>query len=482
MTTRKAVARTVAPPSHRRPPPAPTPAAASADDAVDRLWRFLSSVRLALILILATAAAALAGALLIQVPAGVASAGDYAAWLDQVRPRYGALTNFFSALGLFNVFGSLWFRLLLGLLILNVIICTANRWQGLWHSIAHPRVRMHETFFRQAGSHAEWVIAGEAASVVGDRLRAELRRQRYRVLVERDDSATYLYADLNRFGKLGTLASHASIVLVLAAVVISSLWGFRDSGFVVPEGATRSIGFGTTLALKLEKFADEYYPEGPPKDYRSDVVLYDNGVEVRRATIRVNEPLEYKGIRFHQAFFGPAAAIEVKDSQGQLLLSDAVALQWQRQSDGRAVGTFVIPGTGQSAELAAPRSGEFDAEIPAGQIQLQLYKDAQAQTPSLVVNLKQGQWTRVGNLDIRFVQERQFTGLQIVYDPGAALIWVASVLFVLGMLSVFLFPHRRVWALCRETSNGTRVLLASPSKGAGLPDADWQRLTSDLRR
>lgn len=60
---------------------------------VKRLWRFLCSVRLALVLILAIAAASLAGALIIQAPDGVADNPlTYARWLEDVRPRFGAFT------------------------------------------------------------------------------------------------------------------------------------------------------------------------------------------------------------------------------------------------------------------------------------------------------------------------------------------------------------------------------------------------------
>lgn len=492
MTTRKMAPRTAAGPDPRgnaaakapaRPStplqPQPVPLASTPlDDLIDRAWRLLSSLHLALILLLAIAAAALAGTLLVQVPAGVETAADYAAWLQQVRPKYGALTDLLSALGLLSVFGSLWFRLLLGVLILNVVICTVNRWQGLWQSIARPRVRMGESFFQQAGNRASWTTSDRGA---GERVQEALRRRRYRVLVEQDGPTTYVYADRNRFGKLGTFASHLSIVLLLAGTVSGGLWGFRSGDFVVPEGATRPVGHGTNLAVKLERFADEYYPEGGPKDYMSDVVLYDSGQEVRRETIRVNEPLVYGGVRFHQAFFGPAAVVEVRDGQGQVIFADPVALPWRREGDERAVGVFTVPSTGQVGQLVAPRSGAFDSQIPAGQLQLQVFRDAQARVPSFVGNLVQGRWTRVDDLEFRFVQERQFTGLQVVYDPGGPVVWLAAALFVLGLMSVFYFPHQRVWALCRETESGTQVLVGSPTKGSAIADVDWQRLTSDLR-
>ena len=61
------------------PVPAPTAERmSSVDSALDRLWHFLTSMKLALILMLVFAALCLVGTLVIQAPAEVA--GDVAKW------------------------------------------------------------------------------------------------------------------------------------------------------------------------------------------------------------------------------------------------------------------------------------------------------------------------------------------------------------------------------------------------------------------
>ena len=81
--------------------------------------------------------------------------------------------------------------------------------------------------------------------------------------------------------------------------------------------------------MELDHFTDEYYLEGPPKDYSSELIIYDNGVEVKRGTVRVNSPMSYKGISFHQAFFGQTAVMDVKDETGASIFSAGVPLAWQ---------------------------------------------------------------------------------------------------------------------------------------------------------
>ena len=61
---------------------------------IDRLWRFFSSVRLALVLMLVLTGLSLIGALLIQAPGDVlADKEAYAFWLESAAaPKYGAWT------------------------------------------------------------------------------------------------------------------------------------------------------------------------------------------------------------------------------------------------------------------------------------------------------------------------------------------------------------------------------------------------------
>ena len=49
-----------------------------------------------------------------------------------------------------------------------------------------------------------------------------------------------------------------------------------------------------------------------PKDYVTDLVLSVDGREVARQDVRVNDPLRYDGVMFHQAHFGIAAVMEIR--------------------------------------------------------------------------------------------------------------------------------------------------------------------------
>src|SRR3990172_6795368 len=108
-------------------------------EVVGRIWRFFTSVRLALVLILILTGAVLVGTLLDQIPGSVLSdSSAHAQWLERARTKYGVWTNAMDFLGLFNVFHGLWFRVLIGLLTANIIVCTLNRWKGIWATAFPP--------------------------------------------------------------------------------------------------------------------------------------------------------------------------------------------------------------------------------------------------------------------------------------------------------------------------------------------------------
>ncbi len=53
----------------------------------------------------------------------------------------------------------------------------------------------------------------------------------------------------------------------------------------------------------------------------------------------------------------------------------------------------------------------------------------------------------------------KYSGFQVSRDPANPFIWIASVLFVIGLIAVFYFPHREVWVLTQKNDKGSRLLI-----------------------
>jgi cytochrome c biogenesis protein len=465
-------------------PPAARPAAKpSAMDYVDRgleaLWSFLTSMRLAMVLLLALAALGVLGSLIVQAPQGVL--GDSSAkadFLAEVRPKYGGWTGLMDTFQLFEIFNSLLFKILMAGLTISLIACSIHRTPGIWRTITKPRLDVGPAFFEHAPQHEAVVVRhtpAETLSIVG----GVLRHRRYRTLSS-DDGTIHVYADRFRWALFSGLIGHLALVIILAGVIIGAYFGYRNSSFTIAEGSTLAVGAEPGLELQLIDFTDSYYPDtGMPEDYASQVVLYKDGTEVARQTIRVNDPLHYGDTTFYQAFFGPAAVMTIKDGSGNDVLNEGIPLAYSAEG-GRRAAIFLIPGTSYTGELVSTL-GNTDPDIKPGQMQMTLYsRDTGSVVDSRVVD--QGTAATVGDLTVTFDRESQFTGLSVSRDPGVMLVWLGGALLFGGFALRFLLPHKRVWArITPRGKDGAVLAMASLGSRDAALGTDFEKLVSDVR-
>jgi cytochrome c biogenesis protein len=235
-----------------------------ASGVFDRLWHLFISMRTGLALILFLAVLAGIGTLLIQAPAGAASdPAAYAAWLDSVRPRFGGWTSVLDALGMFNVFSSIWFRGTIVLLSASILACSVNRTPKLWRQAVHPRTVAGSAFFEHAALSAS-VPAGDSVEAATVQLTRELRGRHFRVLrTDVADGGVAIYADRFRWGPYGTVIAHLSLMVILVGGVLGTT-GFRSPDFAVTIGSTVDVGNGTDLSVQATSFSDSYYENGSP--------------------------------------------------------------------------------------------------------------------------------------------------------------------------------------------------------------------------
>ncbi len=499
------------------------------DVALEALWHALTSMRVAMVLMIALAVLCVAGSLVLQVPTGMGD--DPSArtqWLDSVRPRFGGWTAVLvyapngltlaigigllcfavvrsmderefvgvglaglaigaigaialatDGIGLFNAFNSLLFRVLVASLTISLIACSVHRVPGAWRTATQPRVDVGPGFFEHAPQH-ETIVAHASSADALARLSTVLKKRHYRTLVQ-DDGTVHVYADRYRFMAFASLAGHISLVLILLGAIIGTSWGYKNQYFVVPEGSTVLTGTEAGLSLKLIDFTDSYNTEnGAPSDYTSQVVLLKDGQQVAAQTIRVNEPLTYDGSTYYQRAFGPAVVLTIKDASGTTVYSEGMPLDGS-STDGsdRAAGTLTLPGTGDMINVFAT-NGTSDSTIQPGQVQAVLYS-AGASAASDAKVLDQGKPQPLGKYTVTFDREAKYTVLSISRDPGQYLVWLGAFLLFAGFTLVFLLPQRRVWA--RISSRGAMTVLSVASLGrrdAAL-GTDFEDLVTDIR-
>jgi cytochrome c biogenesis protein len=422
-----------------------------------RLVRLLSSIRLAMALILGIALVVLVGTVVDQVPVVMrADPAAYTRWLDVERGKYGSWMGLLQRLDLFNVFHSTVFRGLIALLAVSIVVCTMRRWRSVWVLTFHTRVRMTETFLTHAKFHETMDVAMPAAQAA-EQVRKSLSGARYRVRTEAAGTSVAVFAEKNRFSRFGTFFTHLGLVLILVGAIAGGVWGFKDPQFVVAEGSTKDVGQGTNLAVRLDRFTADYYPDGRPKAYLSDMTVLKDGKVVKQGTVGVNSPLHYGGIAFHESYYGPAAVLKVQDSTGQVIFEGGVPLTLKTADGLRPEGSFELPDQNLLVYVIGPTSGQADSLVPPGEVRLDFYQDyIRVARPG---NIVQGQPTPIGDMTFTFEREGAFTGMQLVKDPGVNLIWVAGGLMIVGMVMLFYLPPRRLWALCKAKDDGSSEVL-----------------------
>ena len=296
-------------------------------------WRLLGSLGFALVMLGFLALAGLLSILLPQVPAQIEnSPAAVAAWVEFQKGKFGPLTEPMFRLGLFDVFASRWFIATLGLLAVAVFAYIVSRLPQFWQNIARPQERVPDSFFDRAANRVafatpEQAQEGEAASRLADLLAA----RRYKVSAVRQGATTYLFADRFAWAQVGNLITHLAVIIFLVGGLTSSLGGFT-SALIIAEGTASpvfAVSDPNQMQVEVIDAVGLFDERGTPADYRTELVIYQGGGEVKRGVVTVNDPLTFGGYRFHQsAFFGEGAALVVRDAaSGNALYREVLVLQ-----------------------------------------------------------------------------------------------------------------------------------------------------------
>jgi cytochrome c biogenesis protein ResB len=279
-------------------------------------WRSLSQLRFGVILLALLLGAVVLGTLFPQLP----QQADKATWWEAVRNRYGALHGPLQALGLFNFSEALWFKSLLGLLLLTTLACFLNRVWPLSRVVFRPRTRISAERFDRAGMRAQ--LTFPSADAAESALTEALRQRRYRVQIERraptearSHFELFVRADRHRLTRLGTLLTHVGLLVLLMGAACSGLLSWRVPALTITSGQVTPVGNGTSVGLRCDQFRILHYDDGTPQDYRAQITLIaENGDELRQGTIRINHPLKYAGVNYYlQSLHLPALPASLGD-------------------------------------------------------------------------------------------------------------------------------------------------------------------------
>ncbi len=423
----------------------PVTGGAGGPSALDRLWQFFTSVKLAVFTLIALAVASVFGTLVEQNLPREKYREIYEDWAFELMDRAD----------LFDMYHSWWFLALLVLFTINLACCTIDRFPKALNVVRNPRTKLDEDLLDTLPLADRWKrkgTAGDWAPRYADALSSLFAKP----LVAAEGEEIHMYAEAGMASRFGVYVTHLSIIVIFLGAIVGNMAGFK--GFVnLPEGESVSqvpVRGGSRMqelgfTLRCNSFRVETYPSGQPRAYISDLSVIEGGKEVlRKRDVVVNDPLRHKGIWFYQASYGEA---------------------------GGAVARVEVPGAGGSAPEVLSLAAGQTATIPGyGTVRpLEYSRDFKGAGPALRLTVeKPGMpaaelWLpESGNpgpgaggdgmpaISFRGLAPWMYTGLQVARDPGVGIVWVGCGLMILGIVMAFFLSHRRVWLRLSKGADG----------------------------
>ena len=447
----------------------------------DALADFFSSLKLAIFLMITMAILATVGTVIQQgerPEVYIKEYGESAYW-------------WFVKLGFIDIYHSWYFSTILVLLCINSMTCFHQRFPAIWRSIRQDKVNVTAQFIQNLKCSATVDLPAERGRVTEDMALAFAERG-YRVVVNKGDAETTIYATKGIMGRVAAHVAHLSVTLIVIGGILGNVVGFRDFG-VCLEGETYHIPQGN-FDLHVDKFWIDYYDNGAVKSYNSTLTVIENGESKLTKTITVNDPLVYKGIWFYQSSYGDSwdrvekARVVVREKATDKVVGEAI-LEWKKEAVFKDLGlklqlTDFVADFGFDAKDRRVYSKTVEHENPA--IKLAITEREQTLTSPWVFYNYPDLFDIQGSkykFELTGYLAKKFTGLQITKDPGVLIVWIGSTLLVVGVTLSAAIYHRRVWAKVVPGPQGQGVVVyvgGTAYKGQIDFDREFERFAARL--
>ncbi len=445
-------------------------------DPLNKIWDFFTSVRLTIVLLLTLAATSIIGTL---IPQNQEPAAYFQAF-------GGFLYRLFDLFGLFDMYHSGWFQLLILLLTINIIVCSIDRISASRRILFVRKPAFNLARFRNL-KHKEKFKDDRTADQLQEVYQAYVKRHFRHSHTETTDTGYAVYGEKGRWTRFGVYMVHLSVVLLLIGGLIGSIFGF-DGWVNIPEGESVSRiqlrSQAQVLQLDFEIRCDDFdvsfYDTGAPKEFRSSLTILEQGREVLKKDIIVNDPLRYKGISLYQASYGQLPSDKLVLSftsakTGMIYTRNAGVNQTMTLPE--KLGTFVLK------ELrAAAKFGDHD--IGEAYIGVLTPPNGDPQEVFLPLRFPSFDKMRKGQVVIAVVDQvqRYYTGLQVAKDPGVWVVYVGFILMIIGCYITFFMQHQQI---CVELASGSKtevIVAGTANKNKMAMQTKIDRIAEKLAR
>ncbi|MFD9128950.1 cytochrome c biogenesis protein ResB [Kitasatospora sp. NPDC059571] len=504
---------------------ADTPAGIGVRGWLRWMWRQLTSMRVALILLFLLSLAAVPGSL---IPQNSEDSFKVETW----KAAHKSVAGIYDRLQLFDVYSSVWFSAIYILLFVSLAGCIVPRtWQFVGVLRAQPPAAPRN--LTRMPVYAAWRTDADPAAVSAA-AHALLKRRRFRANL----AGGAVAAEKGYLREVGNLLFHFSLFALLAGFAWASLAAGSGSKIVI-EGQGfantttqlddfKGSRFYTTddlqaFGFKLDSFTARYQTTGADigtaREFTAHV-RYWNGSDSEKLTkgdIQVNHPLEIDGSKVFLNGHGYAPVVTVKNAKGEVVYSGPTPFLPQ-DSNLTSVGVFKVSDYGDKdgkrtqlgfsgifsptspitpdmvkgwnslfPAAADPRliltvyAGDLgtDSGLPQNVYQLdtahmtQLKQDGKlasaALKPGEVWALPDGYGT------LTFDGYRQWAQFSVSHRPGNTIALLGAVCAILGLIGSLFVQRRRIWVRATAGPDGATLV-----EVAGLARSESARTAEEL--
>lgn len=469
--------------------------------AAEKVWKFFSSVKLAVVLLIILAIVSVIGTVIQQNEAP-----------ERYIQEYGQSTyQLFERLGFFDMYHTWWFVLLLFLFTANLTVCTLERLPNTLKIILAPLKPMDEEILKAVSLKKELSIKG-GMDKAEERATKVLSAHRYRFIASKGPGTAQFMTQKGVYSRLGVYITHASILLIFVGALMGSFFGFK-AFLNLPEGSASKVVYlrnepmwdqimaaigvaespvipnpqGGVPAMPIgfyvrcDSFDVDYYtspsgmPTGMPSEYHSTLSVFDrDGQKLYDKRIRVNDPLTHHGITFYQSSYG-----FIPEGRGK------VVLHIKHKNNPAAPGETIFVEQGESVHVASiDRTikvlgfAPYGARNPAtGQVQYFRTENNEFINPTVELEVYKGKQkaytTQVLKTDTGFPYMPEeylityqgfwgarYTGLQVTKDPGVWVVYTGFILLCIGPLIAFFGSHKKLWIMVQDRKGQVLVTVA----------------------
>jgi cytochrome c biogenesis protein len=441
---------------------------------LDRIWDFLASVRLAIIIFALIAITSIVGTVLEQQVEKAKNIEVLAKIFgEKLAPH---LYTLFYKLGFMDMYHSWWFVAFLILFSINIVICSLDRLPRIWRLIKEPLAPLAEDRLEKLTINRQVVIKGKLDNVK-DIVTHAIKGSGFNYSETKEEHGYQFLSQKGNYSRLGVYITHFSILIVLIGAVIGTRFGFRGQ-LNLPEGSVSDVVYSSNgmpvpldFEIRCDNFDAEFYNHSDmPKEYRSWLTIIKNGKEVLHKSIVVNDPLTYEGITFYQSNYGTITErlergififqIVPKDTNPYILRL-------------RLGDTFEIAGTNISGKII-----DFSPALRIDDNGRAFTYTEQLNNPAALIDFSESgkhkfsgwilkrypeTWQLPDGSRVEFIDYWgvQFTGLQVRRDPGVWVVYLGCITISIGLFIAFFMSHRKLWVKIVEEKNNTKIIVGA---------------------